>query len=185
VPGGSLIGPLAAGVVGKLPAHGDFVRRGNDVALIGRLDRWLADELGRVDPDALDERLAALPGWGFLLTGRGSSTVGVMMASSDSVGRIFPVIGFSAAPGVMTTSQARSWCTQAAETLAAMRDAGSDASAVAQALAAIVVDDPHDDAGQELPGTLWWHAEGAQLRFDNLPTGTDFERLLIPDEAGL
>jgi type VI secretion system protein ImpM len=185
VPGGSLIGPLAAGVVGKLPAHGDFVRRGNDVALIGRLDRWLADELGRVDPDVLDERLAALPGWRFLLTGRGSSTVGVMMASSDSVGRIFPVIGFGAAPVGTATSQARNWCAQAAETLAAMRDAGSGASAVAQALAAIVADDPDDDAGQALPGTCWWRADGPELRFDDLPVGTDFGQLLTPDEVGI
>lgn len=179
---GSLIGPFPAGIVGKLPAHGDFVRHGADVALLSRLDRWLAEELGRVDPDVLGERLAALPAWCFLLTNEGGSTLGVMITSNDKVGRLFPVIGFAETEGRLTLADARRWCGAAVERLTSGCDAGDPVSTIGSALAVLAVE-PVGEAETMAPGMLWWTGEEEPLCFGGLPVGADFLRLLLPGEV--
>lgn len=182
MPGSALIGPLPAGVVGKLPAHGDFVRRGTDAALLGWFDRWLAEELGRADPEWLEERLPLLPGWCFLLAGEARCILGVMMASGDRVGRVFPVVAFAAAERPVTLADARRWCEAAREMIATARDDGADAAAIVVALSGLAVEAGEADASPA-SGTWWWIGESEPLRFADLPSGTDFNRLLAPDEV--
>jgi len=84
------------GLFGKLPTHGDFVRRGWSAATCDALDRWLGDgaavlrdELGE---DAYAERMREAPLWhGFLPGGMaGETALQLALAPSiDRAGRLF------------------------------------------------------------------------------------------------
>ena len=88
---------LVTGFYGKLPSHGDFIGRGLPDEFVGPWDRWLQNaladlrgEYGRVSDDAY----LAGPSWRFVL-GRGVAGrriwVGVIIPSTDRVGRQFPL----------------------------------------------------------------------------------------------
>lgn len=173
MPGEPLTG--AATLFGKLPAHGDFVRRGDGEA-VARLDRWLTGEVERrasADADALDAVLAALPTWCFVLA---DGSAGALAASSDRVGRVFPVV--ACRPGGRAVAEA------VAERLTAGRDGGDDADRIAGAIAALP--DPAAEGGADMAdeAARWWRPFGPAphaLALAGLPMGADFARLL--DEA--
>jgi type VI secretion system protein ImpM len=86
------------GFHGKLPAHGDFVRRGLDHAVaeawdvwLGRLMTALRDDLG--EDNWLDAYLTG-PVWRFALGAAigGQAQTGVLVPSVDRVGRYFPLV---------------------------------------------------------------------------------------------
>ena len=85
------------GLFGKVPAHGDFVRRGLPTSFVGPWDSWLQDGMATAR-DRLGERWAALwdaaPPWRFALPAGAcgpDAVAGVMLPSEDMVGRRFPI----------------------------------------------------------------------------------------------
>jgi type VI secretion system protein ImpM len=86
----------AAGVYGKLPAHGDFIQRNLSPAFVRQWDPWLqhfvAGAKEKMGADWLDIYLTS-PIWRFVLSqgvideGRWA---GILMPSVDQVGRYFP-----------------------------------------------------------------------------------------------
>lgn len=88
--------PLGRWLFGKLPAHGDFVARGADRALVDALDLWLAGEMSDAAgqfPDDFDERYAVAPAWTFVdVDPDGAWTGGALCASVDKAGRKFPLM---------------------------------------------------------------------------------------------
>jgi type VI secretion system protein ImpM len=85
------------GLYGKVPAHGDFVRRGLPSSFVGPWDAWLAagiaaarDRLGPHWGAAWD----SAPAWRFVLPPGACGpdpVAGVMLPSQDQVGRRFPI----------------------------------------------------------------------------------------------
>lgn len=85
------------GLYGKVPAHGDFVRRGLPTSFVGPWDDWLQhgmaaarERLGPRWAEAWD----AAPAWRFALPAGAcgpDAVAGVMLASEDMVGRRFPI----------------------------------------------------------------------------------------------
>lgn len=148
------------GLVGKLPAHGDFVRRGGPASILVALDRWLDVELSRA-PELVD----AMDGWRFAVRVDGQDVLGTIVASEDAVGRRFPVI---ATVSTMADDQnAEAWCAQASGVLARERHADA-------AIAALST--PAKADGE--PAVGWWHADGrASWGEAVLPTGDAFARL--------
>src|ERR1700709_2775093 len=110
---------LAPGFFGKVPARGDFISRRVPDGLGVRWEEWLAS-LTVAAPKAPGESLPddglTAPIWHFML---GSSlvppdgAVGVLVASTDRVGRLFPFTIIGAAGGTCRLNQ---W-TNAAEAL--------------------------------------------------------------------
>jgi type VI secretion system protein ImpM len=88
----------AVGILGKLPSHGDFLRRGVPADLAGPLDDWLAavvagsrEFLGEGWRDAWLEA----PVWRFALAAGPCgphAAAGVWLPSVDRVGRHFPLL---------------------------------------------------------------------------------------------
>ena len=78
-------------IIGKLPAHGDFIARGVAYKARDRFDRWLSEwmELGREAHGAQFQSVyeTAAP-W---LLESGSCTA-ILMPSMDAVGRLYPIL---------------------------------------------------------------------------------------------
>jgi type VI secretion system protein ImpM len=90
-------GPVAIGLYGKMPAHGDFVRRALPGSFVTPWDAWLAAGIAAAR-DRLGEEFAAswdtAPAWRFALpagTCGPDAVAGVMLPSADTVGRRFPL----------------------------------------------------------------------------------------------
>lgn len=81
---------------GKMPAHGDFVARGLEPAERDALDQWLTLEMEQARirwADDFDARYEAAPVWHFVWQAQsGEWSGGVLCASTDRVGRRFPLI---------------------------------------------------------------------------------------------
>lgn len=180
MPGIALTGSARVALFGKLPAHGDFIRRG-DPALVRRLDAWLTGEIERramADGDALDARLSALPTWCFLLP---DGTSGALAASSDRVGRVFPVVACIAGDRVAAE--------QVATLLVNAMDGIEDADRMSAAMAAIDASKAEDANGSEAgegrdAAATWWQPYGdspARFSIAGLPSGADFARLLTAE----
>lgn len=138
---------------GKLPAHGDFVRRGLDDAGEAAWDDWASTALA-ARSDALgtdfEDAHAFAPPWRFVLGPGGLSgagwSAGAVMASLDGAGRRFVVVlgaaglsaGVALAHGAAIAGRAETVGRKALED-------GLDVDAAAAALAPLAV--PDDDAG--------------------------------------
>ena len=88
--------PLGRWLFGKMPAHGDFVARGADRALVDALDLWLAEEMREAAgqfADEFEDRYSTAPAWTFVdVDPDGAWTGGVLCASVDKAGRKFPLM---------------------------------------------------------------------------------------------
>lgn len=85
------------GLFGKVPAHGDFVRRGLPTSFVAPWDAWLQRGM-EAARDRLGPRWAELwdnaPPWRFILPPGAcgpNAVAGVMLPSQDMVGRRFPI----------------------------------------------------------------------------------------------
>lgn len=90
-------GPVAIGLYGKMPAHGDFVRRALPGSFVTPWDAWLAAGIAAAR-DRLGQEFAAVwdsaPAWRFALPAGicgPDAVAGVMLPSADTVGRRFPL----------------------------------------------------------------------------------------------
>ncbi|KAA5606916.1 type VI secretion system-associated protein TagF [Roseospira marina] len=86
------------GFYGKLPAHGDFVRRGLDHTVTEPWDAWLGRLMTAVRDDLGEDEWLELyltgPIWRFAFGAgvAGQPQTGVMVPSVDRVGRYFPLV---------------------------------------------------------------------------------------------
>ncbi len=194
------------GLFGKMPAHGDFVRRGLASAVVSAWDDWLSglmtalrDELG--EPDWLDAFLTG-PIWHFALGAgvAGGPAAGVMIPSVDRVGRYFPLVLMrTGLPPAGTPALARSVAVSLAPLETAVLSALADETIDADALLALATADPdpdparagvHDDDRSDPP--LWRRAgagAGAGVHVPLRPS-SQAERVaaltwLAEDAAGL
>ena len=185
-----------AGLFGKLPARGDFVRENLPRDFTDAWDAWwqrgLADTQGRWGDEWYDAWLEA-PVWRFMLPpglcGR-SGMLGLWLPSVDKVGRYSPLTIAAAAPGDwLTHVGAMTSFLVAAE--AAGRDALEHDLTPAHLLqriqAALVADvEPAPGLGF-VPGCAAWWTEGGPrvvARFETgkaLPEGSDFAALIDDD----
>jgi type VI secretion system protein ImpM len=135
---------LVAGLFGKLPAHGDFVRRGWSDPLVARLDGWLTDGLAAlradVGDDAYAETMAQAPLWHlWLAQAAGDCVHGVITPTVDSAGRMFMLVAGIAGPAADVWAVASQHPQFAAGAEAAAYEAlagGLDADGLAARLAA-------------------------------------------------
>jgi type VI secretion system ImpM family protein len=99
---------LTPWLFGKLPALGDFVSRGIDMATRDRLDAWLSSEMEAARErwgEAFEARYDAAPAWTFVEQDEdGNWYGGALCASMDRAGRRFPLL--AAAPAENATSAA-------------------------------------------------------------------------------
>jgi type VI secretion system protein ImpM len=186
----SAAGPVTAargaalGLFGKLPGHGDFVRRGLPIGFCGPWDDWIQGCLAvaqrRFAPE-WDAAWRRAPGLRFVLDPGvcgPAAAAGAMVASCDGVGRSFPLT-------VAALRPARAGAVWPAEWLAAAERAARRASAEAldadTAFGSLA--GPDACAPEPAVGPGWWIADtggAAARRWDvaSLPDAADFAALL-------
>jgi type VI secretion system protein ImpM len=107
------------GFFGKLPSHGDFIRRGVPESFVNPWDVWLqqcmVESRARLDSDWLKVYLTS-PVWRFVLCDgviSAATFAGILIPSVDSVGRYFPLTIAAelpaSVPPMALTIQARQW----------------------------------------------------------------------------
>ena len=139
MPDKAVSAPAPVGLFGKLPAHGDFIRRGQAGAAIDALDDWLQSELARAsNPGAAIHALAPMR---FATTALvpGQVAVGALVDSRDRVGRQYLLIALRLAPHPNAFPDALpdawdDWSGRAEATLIAARETGWTADATQAAL---------------------------------------------------
>ena len=168
---------MTTGLFGKLPAHGDFVRRGLPRSFVAPWDEWLSAgiEAARATLDeGWDSAWEAAPVWRFRLSPGlcgPDAVVGVMATSQDMVGRRFPLTLAAILPGAAVPPP-DDWFAALEAALLDARAGGMDADA----LAAMLPPPPADDPDATLDGrSLFWSA-GLPAR--GMPAAPDFVRLL-------
>jgi len=179
---------MAVGIQGKLPSHGDFLRRGVPAELFGPLDAWLARGIAESRALLGEGWLATYleaPVWRFALAAGScgpSAAAGVWLPSVDRVGRYFPLLLVAAlppetAPSVLLAG-ARSWYDRLEEQAVALLEGRAGLEEVAASLGDVASPLP-DLAPAPLPwrlplaaaaawrvaalapvGSLWW-SEGS------------------------
>lgn len=146
------------GLFGKLPRHGDFVRRNLPRSFVGPWDAWLSAGLLA----APKERWGP---WRFHLAAGDcgpDAAAGVLAASEDAVGRRFPLT--LAALGV-SLRPPEAW-------YAALEALATDAALDADALAVALPEPPEAPAIPELDATMRLRREAARgLGPDAVPRG--------------
>jgi type VI secretion system protein ImpM len=179
--GGSVIGerdvaPVRIGFFGKLPSRGDFVRFGLSRALTAAWDAWL-QEVMLASHEAIDSVLGGAPIWRFDL-GAGvcgpRHACGLLLPSSDSVGRMFPLM-IAAEAAVPTDA-----FLDAAERIGLEAiHSTMPPEMVARSLNGAPRPSPACDASR---ATRWWRREGTpgacELIGDGLPDAATFLRML-------
>jgi type VI secretion system protein ImpM len=113
------MGGSSVGFFGKLPSHGDFIRRGIPEAFVNPWDTWLqqcmVESRARLGDDWLKIYLTS-PVWRFVLCDgvvSAATFAGILIPSVDSVGRYFPltvVVELPASvPPMALTIHGRQW----------------------------------------------------------------------------
>lgn len=172
-----MIMTTCTGLFGKLPAHGDFVRRGLPRSFVEPWDAWLSSgmeaaraTLGDAWPSAWD----SAPAWWFRLApgacGPGAA-VGVLVTSTDQVGRRFPLTLVAVLP-CAAFPPPTGWYEGLEAAALAARDGRMDADELANRLPLA----PEDDPDATLDGrSLFWNAATPPRP---MPSPADFARLL-------
>lgn len=150
-------------MIGKLPAHGDFIARGVFGGARDSVDAWLAQS-GQAAREAFGEdwqdRFDLAPPWRFVRPdANGGWEAGAIAPSVDKVGRRFPLLLWRTG---LSGTQA-SGAAEAAEQLAYEAIAGGwDADRLHGALGAAMME---DDGATWDEGALWWtvDADGARV----------------------
>lgn len=103
------------GFFGKLPSTGDFVSRGLSDAFRQNWDVWITRHIAPLQRDG-----AVFPAGGlrFKLASGGRTAAGMIVPSSDSAGRLFPLSVMLLADDGLTQTQTDAWCERALVVLA-------------------------------------------------------------------
>jgi type VI secretion system protein ImpM len=178
-----------AGLFGKLPARGDFVRGGLPGSFVTPWDDWLQRMLAASRERLGDEWLPAwleAPVWRFALAPGlcgGEAVLGVMLPSVDRVGRYFPLtlaalFAAGAECGDAADDAAEAWLdgAEAAGRAALEQDAGPEQTAA-------LLPRPPLYCAAPAGGSLWWSDGGprvapARRQCPALPDADDFVAML-------
>ena len=165
------------GLFGKLPAHGDFVRRVLPRSFVTPWDAWLSEGIAAsraalgADWDAAWE---AAPIWRFRLAPGAcgpDAAVGVVATSLDTVGRRFPLTLAAVLPAAAIPPPPEWYAA-----LERMAEEGRAGALDADGLAAALPLPPPDDPDGTLDGrSLFWRP-GVLPR--SMPPPPEFHRLL-------
>lgn len=168
---------METGLFGKMPAHGDFVRRALPRSFVGPWDAWLSQGIEtareQLGPD-WETAWEAAPVWRFRLSPGifgPAAVVGVIATSCDMVGRRFPLTLAAILPGAAVPPP-DAWYAL----LEAALQAGRDGSVDADALAALLPPAPDDDMDATVDGRSLFWCTGLPARA--MPGAQDFIRLL-------
>jgi len=174
--------PAVTGLYGKLPRHGDYVRRALPEGFAPRWGDWLAACMDRavaaLGREGLEAAWPGLGAWRFQaaagLFGPWAPT-GILVPSRDAVGRLFPLTLVAACSPLPEAA----WFA-ALEALAVEAVAGGlDADGLAAAAPPAVAEGEGMPAG---PGTIaWWRAG---LEPAAMPLGPDQLLRLLGREGG-
>jgi len=176
------MGHAMTGVYGKLPSHGDFVRRGLPQSFVAPWDEWLQTVVNAARASLGDEEFAALwdaaLGWRFrLLPGAcgEAAVVGVLLPSRDAVGRRFPVtLASLAAPDMGPPDD--TWFAEVELVGRAGRDQGDSVDAL---LAALPGAPQSSGSPTSKPSPVgWWTADGRHWGLSALPGVAQFQAML-------
>jgi type VI secretion system protein ImpM len=184
------------GYYGKVPAHGDFIRRRADVEFVAVWDAWLQagfaasrQTLG-AQWDGIYENA---PIWRFCFGPKicgPDAMIGVMMPSQDRVGRRFPLTLFKrlSAPVSATSLDVEPFMTQLEDMALLTLSEQSDQTHLAARLDALSV--PAFEPTKVAQGSHWLStfyggkSQRASYSFDRLPMAQRFADLLNPKNEG-
>jgi len=177
------------GVYGKLPSHGDFVRRELPLNFVQPWDQWLQDGLSR-RPRVVGARVRCDVGRsaGLALPDAAgacgeSEVAGVMLTSLDAAGRVFPLTLATLVPGGMTLPN-EAWYAAVEQAGLAARDRGQTVDALLAALPTPEVAKSFSPDA-EVPPEGWWTQDGRRLAFASLPNPAQFRLLVdLPAASG-
>ena len=168
---------MPTGLYGKLPAHGDFIRRRLPDSFVTPWDAWLQagilaarEALG----DGFAEAWSQAPAWCFRLPPGvcgPDAAAGLLLASEDRVGRLFPLT-LAALLDPADPPPAAGWYD-------ALRDAARDAAGSADTLLAAL---PDPWGADDAPGEGWWRDADAVWPLPSLPSPEEF-RVLVEGGA--
>jgi len=168
------------GLFGKLPAHGDFIRRALPDSFVEPWYAWLQQgmaEARAVLGEGFSEAWPAAPAWRFRLPAGAcgpDEVVGVMLPSEDFVGRLFPLT-LATLPELPPDEAF----------FAALEAAGRDSQSGARCADALLAALPPASPGEAPEALGWWRIEdGAVLRWNlaGLPPPAQF-RVLVEGGA--
>ena len=188
---------VTVGLFGKLPAHGDFVRRGLPGALVDSLDAWLQAELGRAEDPAAAITAIRPARLASTAIAPGQLALGALVAGRDRVGRSYPLLALRLSPhpsGVLPEAMPVAWddwCGRAEAILLAASQSAWSADVTQAALetaaratvAALVPAPMFGVPNDREPATLSWRptlVPGPRVttRSVGLPRGAAFDALI-------
>ena len=160
------------GLFGKLPAHGDFVRRALPRSFVTPWDEWLSEGIA-ASREALGERWdhawEAAPAWRFRLapgTCGPDAAVGLFVTSADTVGRSFPLTVAAVLPSASLPPPPE-WYDALEQAALTAREGRLDADG----LVALLPVPPPDDPEATLDGRSLFWAPGLPVRAMPRPSG--------------
>lgn len=165
------------GLFGKLPAHGDFVRRVLPRSFVAPWDAWLSEGMAAARAqlgEGWEAAWEAAPPWRFRLSPGAcgpDAAFGVLVTSADTVGRLFPLTLAAVLPAGLPPPEA--WYDALEAAALSARSGGIDADALAAGLPELP---PDEDPDVTLDGrSVFWSA-GHPSR--GMPAPADFVLLL-------
>ncbi len=170
------------GLYGKLPAHGDFVRRQLPKSFVEPWDLWLQTALQQVRDTLGADFVAyweAAPAWRFRLPAGvcgPSAVVGVLLPSQDMVGRHFPLTLAALLPDDLSPPN-EAW-------YGAVERIGGVALAHGDSVETLLSGLPETDFGQSIsltanvPAIGWWTGDGLRWPLVALPSAVQFRSML-------
>ncbi|MGX9963617.1 type VI secretion system-associated protein TagF [Roseomonas sp. F4] len=172
---------MPIGLLGKLPAHGDFLRRALPEDFCLTWDAWLQDGLTEareaLGEEGFAEAWEAGPAWRFLLPAGACGidrVAGVILPSEDMVGRRFPLTLAATLP-LEAPPPAEDWYATLETAGRAARALGQDADTLLAALVEPWTDDIAPEEG-------WWVTPDAHWPLPELPPPLLF-RVLVEGGA--
>jgi type VI secretion system protein ImpM len=168
---------MPTGLYGKLPAHGDFIRRALPEGFVGPWDAWLQDGIAAAQAalgEGFAEAWSLAPAWRFRLPPGAcgaEAAAGVLLPSEDLVGRRFPLTLAALLPEG-APPPAGDWYAALEAAGRAGRDAGETADALLGALP------PEPWGGEAAPEAGWWMEGDIRWELPALPPPAQF-RVLV------
>lgn len=169
---------MAPGFFGKVPARGDFLARRVPASISAEWETWLQEltaTVRQVGERGWQDAWLTAPLWHFVLGRKLAGpygAAGVLLASADRVGRLFPFTLIAAA-GAEARLDAAAWSRQAESLALGALDDDFDPAALDAALVHLGPPPPPPPHGPNRPPGLWtlvldddWPEQGDPLAED-------------------